>query len=95
VVANNLFITGTIAGYGSRNWQKGTDKIATRKETDGNTSRVKSHTHTVEIRLKKSRQWKQGKSLFTKKDHLQRPWRISPKRFVMSARVYTGDGKTH
>ncbi len=67
MVANSLFITGTDVDSGSRNWQKGTDKIATGKETDGNTSRVKSHTHTVETRLKKYGQRKQGKSLYTKK----------------------------
>jgi hypothetical protein len=52
VVANSLFITGTDVDSGSRNRQKGTDKIATGKETDGNTSCVKSYTHTVKIRVK-------------------------------------------
>jgi hypothetical protein len=95
VVANSLFIIGTDANFISRNWQKGTDKIANRKkETDGNTSHVKSNTHTVELGLKKSRQRKQGNHC-ARKGHLQRPWRISLQWFVMSVRVYTGDEKTY
>jgi hypothetical protein len=35
VVVNSLFITGTDAGFGSRNWQKGTDKIVTEKKRMG------------------------------------------------------------
>ncbi len=53
-----------------------------------------------------SRNWQKGtveeisatetrKIVVHEKDRLQRPWRISPKRFVMSVRVYTGDEKTY